>query len=182
MILLEDVLPWSIGLCPRFSPTPCCFSTVLSSFLSSHIEIGCRSCFDGTAWQGSRPYICLTAVPLFHPPTQQSQQPKQYWFSCKPISGSVSRSADVFPRAAMMDSCRDIQCEWLMVGRHLWSHWRMDLSSLIYHAVCQCQYKCLMESTHSPLSETDWVTPKNLLWIPRSTVSTALEWENYYKL
>lgn len=30
----------------------------------------------------------------------------------------------------------------------------MDLSSVIYHTACQCQYKCLMESTHSPLKLT----------------------------
>lgn len=28
----------------------------------------------------------------------------------------------------------------------------MDLSNVIYHTVCQCQYKFLMESTRSPLN------------------------------
>lgn len=156
--LLLDLLPAVCYLSLSFSS---------HSYWDEGPAIGWRSCFDSTPWQGSRPHICLTAVRLFHPPTQQSQQPRQYWFSCESISGSVSRSADVFPRAAMMDSCRDLQCEWLMARRHLWSRWRMDSSSVIYHAVCQCQYKCLMESTHSPLSGTDWVAPECLLWITR---------------
>lgn len=94
-----------------------------------------------------------------HPPLQPNG-PQQYWFSCEPISGSVSRSADVFLRAAMMDSCRDLHCEWLMAQRHLWRHWRMDLSSVIYHTACQCQYKCLMKSMHSPLNGTDSAAPQ----------------------
>lgn len=107
----------------------------------------CSRC-RGTVWQLSRLHICLTAVPLFLVP----QQPPKVLVQ---LSGSVSRSADVFPRAAMMDSCRDLQWEWLMMQRHLWWHWGIDLSSVIYHWACQCQYKCLMESSHWTLSGAD---------------------------
>lgn len=68
---------------------------------------------DDGALLGSRPGPTSAGLLfLSYPHTRpHPNSPQQYWFSCQPISGSVSRSADVFFGAAMMDSRRDLQCE-----------------------------------------------------------------------
>lgn len=77
------------------------FSTSLS-FCLTHIEMKGLLRDDG-ALLGSSPGP-TSARPLF-------PSPRHYWFSCQPISGSVSRSADVFLRAAKIDSPRDLERE-----------------------------------------------------------------------
>lgn len=157
----QDVLRWrnshgaflKIYPCPPFPPPALCSIPYLSPFSASLILTWRVYC-----WMTG---CCLAAIQAPHLPDCcsslsffSSNSSQQYWFSWRPISGSVSRSADVFLRAAMMDSHRDLQCEWLMVRRHLWRHWGMDSSNVIYHSACQCQYKRLMENTHTPLKQT----------------------------
>lgn len=96
MEYLYKIYPWP----PSPPPPTCCFPHL--SLCLTHIEMKGLLRDDG-ALLGSGPGPTSARL-LF-------RSPRHYWFSCQPISGSISRSADVFLGAAEIDSRRDLERE-----------------------------------------------------------------------